>query len=293
MTSAAAPGLTTLERWMQTVVMHPQGAAAGVRSHPARRLVPAAVSQLESVVLPSKSLSSVERLDIYAHMYFARLIEILVAEYPTTRQLLGADAFDASCRHYLARHPSRSRTLNRLSERFPDFLARRLPRTNRNGLAVDVARIERAMEDVFDAARAEPMTPGQFAAIGADRWERLRLEITPALRLLELRYPANAYMNAVRGGGMPRLPRPRPSFVIVYRRGFQVFRRDQTPDQFRLLAALASGRTLGAAVRAGIGQSARAERLAARLGEWFRDWAAAGIFVGVAEKRGVSGGRSP
>ena len=35
--------LETLERWMQAVVMHPEGAEAGLRSQPARRLVPAAV----------------------------------------------------------------------------------------------------------------------------------------------------------------------------------------------------------------------------------------------------------
>lgn len=280
MKSAAAPRLTTLERWMQAVVMHPEGAEAGVRSLPARRLIPAAAARLESVVLPSKSLTSVERLGIYAHMYYARLIEILEAEYPTTREILGPVAFQEACRRFLARHPSRSRTLNSLSERFPAFLARHLPRSHRSGLAVDVARIERAMEDVFDAARAEPLTPGQFAAIGADGWERTRLKVTPALRLLMLRYPANAYMSAVRTGGTPRVPRPRPTFVIVYRCGFQVYRRDQEPEQYKLLSVLAEGRTLGAAVRASIGRRpASADRLAYRLGAWFREWAAGGIFV--------------
>ena len=41
MKGAAAPDLATLERWMQAVVMHPQGAEAGVRSRPARRLIDA------------------------------------------------------------------------------------------------------------------------------------------------------------------------------------------------------------------------------------------------------------
>ncbi|MGH8131231.1 MAG: HvfC/BufC family peptide modification chaperone, partial [Steroidobacteraceae bacterium] len=244
-----SPQLETLERWMQTVVMHPEGAAAGLRSSPARRLMPRAASELESVVLPSTALSSVERLDIYAHMYYARLLEILVAEYPTTRQILGSHEFATLCRRFVARHPSRSRVLNRLSERFPDFLSRVLPRGHKSGLAVDVARIERAMEDVFDAPRAEPMTADQFAAIGTNEWERVRLTVNPALRLLKLRYPANDHMNAVRSGRKPRIPRPRATFAIVYRRGFQLFRRDQEPEQFKLLSALAGGRVLAAAVR--------------------------------------------
>lgn len=278
-----APSLDTLERWMQAVVMHPHGAAAGLRAAPARRLLARAAAGPEGVVLPSKALSSVERLDIYAHMYYARLLDILVAEYPTTRQILGPAAFARACRAFLVRHPSRHRTLNRLSERFPDFLSRHLPRGHRNGLAVDVARIERAMEDVFDAPHAEPLTAAQFAAIGAEQWQRTRLVAVPALRFLKLRYPANGYMNAARGGRKPRIPRPRPTFAIVYRRGYQVYRRDQEPAQFRMLMALAKGRTLGQAVRASArGGRGSADRLASKLGGWFREWAAARLFCGVA-----------
>jgi hypothetical protein len=274
------PDLATLERWMQAIVMHPEGAEAGLRSRPARRLYAAAARDPGAVVLPSKQLTSVERLGIYAHMYYARLIEVMEGEYPTLRQILGPHAFEAACRGFVAKHPSRSRTLNALSAGFPDFLAKTLPRTNRNGLAVNVARIERAMEDVFDAPRAEPMTAERFAAIGADQWERTTLKVNPALVLLELEYAANAYMSALRRGERPRIPRPRPTQVIVFRRGFQVFRRDQEPEQLRLLAALAAGRPLGAAVRAAIrGRGANADRVAKRLGKWFEEWAGAHVFV--------------
>jgi hypothetical protein len=260
--------------------MHPEGAEAGVRSRQARAFVAEAARNLESVVLPSKSLSSAERLGIYAHMYYARLVEVMEGEYPTTRQILGEDAFAAACRRFVAKFPSRTRTLNSLSTKFPDFLARTLPGSNRHGLAVDVARIERAMEDVFDAPRAEPMTAAQFAAIGADEWERTTLKVNPALRLLKLRYPANAYMTSVRRGERPRIPRPRATQAIVFRRGYQVFRRDQEPEQFKLLQALVAGRPLAAAVRASIGgRAASADRVAKRLGRWFEEWAGAQLFI--------------
>ncbi len=273
------PPLATLERWMQAVVMHPEGAKPGVRSSAARRLLPRAAQELESVVLPSKALSSVERLDIYAHMYYARLLEVLENEYPVTRRILGDKVFWRACRAYVRRYPSRHRTLNSLSEKFPAFLARHLSRGHRSGLAVDVARIERAMEDVFDAPRAEPLTAAEFAAIGAGEWGRVRLRVNPALKFLKLRYPANAHMNAVRGKGKPRVPRPRTTFVIVFRRDFSVFRRDQEPEQFRLLQALAGGRTLAQAVRGSVARRrGSADELAATLGAWFREWAADKVF---------------
>ena len=280
MRTGAAPSVETLQRWMQAVVMHPAGAEAGLRARPAKGLLPQAAADLGSVVLPSKSLTSAERLGIYAHMYYARLVEVMESEYPTLRQILGPDAFESACRRYIAKYPSRTRTLGSFSARFPDFLAKTLPGGNRQGLAVDVARIERAMEDVFDAPRAEPMTARQFAAIGSADWDRVKLPVTPAIRLLELHYPANAYMNAIRRGERPRIPRARPTCVIVYRREFQVMRRDQEPEQLRLLAALVAGRSLGAAVRAAIrGRSTNAGRIAKRLGGWFEEWAGAQLFV--------------
>lgn len=276
----ASAGLATLERWMQTVVMHPDGAAAGVRAKPARSLVGEAAHDLGAVVLPSKRLTSVERLEIYAYMYYARLVEVMQGEYPTTRQILGPHAFAAACRRFVAKNPSRTRTLNALSAKFPDFLAKTLPKSNRNGLAVDVARIERAMEDVFDAPRGEPMTAAQFAALGADATGKAKLAVTPALRMLKLRYPANDYMSAARRGEKPRIPRPRATSVIVFRRGFHVFRRDQEPEQWSLLAALVAGKPLAAAVRASVrGGGASAERVAKRLGRWFEEWSAAQLFV--------------
>ena len=279
-TPTPTPSLDTLERWMQAVVMHPEGAEAGIGARPARGLLPEATRDLEAVVLPSKQLSSVERLEIYAHMYYARLVEVMEAEYPALRQLLGPHEFAAACRRFVAKNPSRTRTLGSLSARFPDFLARTLPRSNRSALAVDVARIERAMEDVFDAPRAEPMTAAEFAALGAGDWDDVTLRLTPALRLLTLRYPANDYMNAARRGERPRLPRPRATHAIVFRRGFQVMRRDQEPEQYKLLAALVAGRPLASAVRARIrGGGASADRVAKRLGRWFEEWAGAQLFV--------------
>jgi hypothetical protein len=103
--------------------------------------------------------------------------------------------------------------------------------------------------------------------------------VNPALKFLKLRYPANTYMNAVRGNRKPRVPRPRKTFVIVFRRDFTVFRREQQPEQLRLLQALAAGRTLAQAVRGSVARRrGSADELAATLGAWFRQWAADRVF---------------
>ena len=276
--SRAPSTLERLERWMQIVVTHPGGADAGIRCAAAKTLLPRATRNIESVVLPSRSQSSIDRLGIYAHMYYARLIEVMTAEYPTTRRILGDDAFERACRRYIERHPSTERTLQHLSAGFPVFLSRHLSHGRRGVLAVDVARIERAMEDVFDAPQGVPLTHAQLAAIAPDEWARLHVRPSPALRLLRLRTPANDYMNAARDGRTVRSPPQRPSYAVVYRHRYQVCRRTLDRAQFALLSALHDGKPLALAVRLAL-RHCRGEpaRLAATLGGWFREWTAGGM----------------
>ncbi len=276
--SGAPSTLVRLERWMQSVVTHPAGPGAGIRSQAAMVLLPQAARSIETVVLPSRSQSSIERLGIYAHMYYARLVEVMTAEYPTTRRILGDDVFERACRRFIERHPSTERTLQRLSAGFPSFLTRHLPAGRRSALAVDVARIERAMEDVFDAPLGVPLTHAQLAAIAPEEWDRLRVRPSPAVRLLKLHTPANDYVSATRADRTVRVPPPRLSYVVVYRHRYQVYRRTLDGAQFALLSALENGRPLAAAVRLAL-RHCRGEpaRLAARLGGWFREWTAAGM----------------
>ena len=276
--------LGRLQRWLQAVVMHPNGAAGGIAGPGARGLIPEAARDLETVVTCSKQLSALDRLGIYAGMYYLRLLEVLVAEYPTTRTLLGAQKFEHACRAYIEHHPSTERTLQSLSVDFPKFLKRRLRGLKGARLAVDVARIERAMEEVFDAPRAEPLKFVELRKIPADRWGALRLKLTPALRLLALDCAANEYMATLRTQRKARPPAARPSFVIVYRHNLRAWRMTVTREQFALLGHLGRGQPIGRAVYLSCRQMrVRPERLQALLSEWFRNWSAAGLFIEIGD----------
>ena len=279
-----ATELDRVERWMQVVVMHPHGAARGIAAAAARALLPEAARNLEAVVTRSKQLTAVDRLGIYAEMYYMRLIEVLTAEYPTTCAILGEQAFNAACRAFVARHPSTEPTLQSLSVGFPKFLKRHLRDRKNARLAVDVARIDRAMEEVFDAPRAEPLSFEVLRKIPADRWGAVRLTLTPALRLLALDCDADGYMTAQRSRRKPRTPAARPSFVLVYRHDFRAWRMAVTKEQFALLEMLGRGWPIGRAVyRSCRNLRVRPDGLPALLAGWFRNWSAEGLFVGISE----------
>ncbi len=275
------PELDRLERWMQALIMDPDGVRSGLRNAAADNVLPGTVDKLEGLVLPSKQLNSVERLSIYGNMYFSRLIEILAEEFPTVQHLLGKEMFGKTVRGYVARHPSTHYSLTRLGCKFPTYLAEEADDLPNREFTADVATVERAMEDVFDARRIEPIPFEDLTAIPIERWGDVRLRTTPALRLLQLDYPVNTFITAVREDRHMDIPATEPAFVAVYRHNYRVWRVDLDAQRFTLLTALHRGESLGSALDlcASLPETDAAGLMDAISG-WFREWTSEGLFCG-------------
>jgi hypothetical protein len=282
--------LESLQRWMQRVITHPEGIAAGINSAEARRQIDICSEDVESVIRPSHALNSIQRLEIYGNAYYARLIECLAAEFPATRHLVGEDAFSGFVLEYLQQFPSTSYTLGDLGERFPQYLAEARPPRETDepdwaDFLIDMATLERIYSDVFDGPGEEGrplLNADRLRKFPPQEWEQLRLVTAPSLRLIELRFPVHEYASAVRAATEPTIPAPAPTLLAINRRDYIVRRRTLEQLPFAILRRLADGQTLGEA----ISQSVEAEGpppgdLAARLEDWFRTWTAAGYFVDV------------
>lgn len=261
-------GLADTVRWFQDSVVAPH------ESRP-RRLAPA-----ESVIWPSGTLQPAQRVKIYADAYFARLVEALEEDFPAVARLLGDRAFHRLCRAYLERHPSRSRSLNPLGRKLPEFLSGRVALPRREA-ARDLARLEVAMSEVFDGDAVEPLQTADFGRIAPAKLARARLVFVPTFRLLELDHAANAYVDAVRQERdvVPPLKRKR-SWIAVYRKEFQVWRLDLKESGHAALSALHRGRTVAdAAAAAARCWKGRPEQLQSRIRQWFGEWVSEGFFV--------------
>ncbi len=298
--------LTTVQRWMQSVIMHPDGVAAGLASDAARQHLDVPPDDVEQVILRSQAQTSVERLSIYANAYFARLLECLGEEFPVLKKALGEETFDAFAFDYLQRYPSQSYTLGKLGEKFARYLAETRPDAAQSAddgtpdssavnepaaelplewpdFLIELATVEWTFSQVFDGPGIEGqtlLTSKQLQAIDAEKWPSARLELVPCLRLLALRFPVNDYYSAIRSGQTPELPLPQPSWLAVTRRDFIVRRLELNERQFVLLSSLAAGETIGAAIeRAAAVPGGNLDQFALDLGDWFRDWAAADFFL--------------
>lgn len=234
---------------------------------------------IEDVILPSKTLTASERFHVYAEMYYLRLQDCLKEDFPALRALLGHHRFDEVIHEYLHAFPSAHYSLNYLGERLPRHLARQKKISK---LAVDVARVEVAMSQVFDEARCPELTLEQLQAFPQDRFDDAKLPTIRALRLLELGHAVNPLITAARGEEPLPAAKRQKSWLAVYRKNLQVVRMDLSRPMFVLLEALSKGKTLAAAIRACRRvYDGPKDALQGQVFRWFGEFRKEGLFSGI------------
>ncbi len=234
------------------------------------------------------------------------MLASLAEDYPGLRAVLGGRRFEAMCKAYLTECPSRSFTLRNLGAQLGIWL-RQNPSwiRDRRVLALDMVRLEWADIEAFDgeakpALRSEDLREVKPAS--------LHLDIQPYVQLLDLHYPVDDLLLEVKHGddtpdrasnavqerrkhsrvrAVAKLE-PAEIFLAVHRLDFSVYFRRIEPEEFALLTALGSGKTVERAIELAFRKSSvpAADR-AAFVQHAFQTWAALGWFCRPEEnKRG-------
>lgn len=129
-------------------------------------------------------LSPAERVRIYAHMHAVRLRDALAHDYPALLGALGDDGFDQLARRYVAAHPSDRPSLRDLGRHLPGYL-RRHP-DGAPPWHAELAQLEWAMIDAFDAIDEPVLERATLASLAPDDWPALRIAPVRSLQLLPL-----------------------------------------------------------------------------------------------------------
>jgi hypothetical protein len=233
---------------------------------------PDARGALETMVAGDARLPAIERLEIYADMYFARIRDVLAEEYPQTLVALGAAVFQELAADYLAacgpNHPS----LREVGARLPAFLGAHATADERPWLA-ELARLERARLELFDGPDAEALTLEALRARPPAQLAALRLCLVPSHALVPTRFDVAALWR----GDAPsdRDPAPNPTTLIVWRRENDVFHRAADAEEARWLGRLAADEVsfdvLCGELAVGRTDEAAAARAFALVGHWAAD----------------------
>jgi Putative DNA-binding domain len=284
--------LERLQRWMQAVIAHPSGIAAGVASEEAQQSIGVDLERLEEVLAPSATLTASERLAIYCRSYHTRLLQCFREMFPALRHALGEELFNHFALDYLRHHPPRSYTLDQLADAFPQHLAVTRPdaeappdqRERWPDFIIELASLERAFLEVYDGAGCEGHALPRavdILSLATESILRSRPLPVPCLRLFAFRYPVHTYMLAARRDEKPKLPAPVESFVAMTRWNYRVKLHELSAPQYALLEALDGHHTIGHILNRGLRDKDRGQPSLASARNWLCEWADKGFFESI------------
>lgn len=246
----------------------------------------AATALADAVAMGSDRLTPAMQLEIYREQFFLRHVDALRDDFRALEHLLGDDAFVELARAYLSEHPPRSFTLRDLGARLAGFVGSVAPWAE-DPFAFDLARVEWAFVEAFDAADAPALDVAAIGAVPEDVWPLAHIVLQPSVQRLALAHPAHDYRLAARKSAdaenlvaLATLapPEPRPAYVVVYRAADSLACIDLEPCAFALLEALGTGAAIGDACERVASTSGMSEQaFEEKVGEWFRDWTALGF----------------
>ncbi len=199
-----------------------------------RALGGSADATLAAAVVSTPSLGSAARLAIYAGMYAGRLHDILADDFERTAVALGAEPFAETVRAYLAAHPSEHPSVRHLGRHFATFLGATPPAGAPPWLA-DLARLEWARVEAFDAPDATPIALDRLRSVPEAEWPGLVLVPIPALAVLESAWPVHLVW---RDGGDAQ---PSPTSLRIWRQDGVVYHAAMDLLEREALARLRSG----------------------------------------------------
>jgi hypothetical protein len=229
-------------------------------------------------VAGNERLSPVEQLEIYREQFWLRHTSSLVEDFPGLGGILGQAAWEKLAEQYLREVVPDSYTLRDLGSQLPRVIAQAawLPH---QALCLDMARLELAYIEVFDAADSAPLAPERLTVLAEDDLLRAKLAIAPSVRLLSLDYPVADLRRALRAEGdeAVAIPEPAPQHLVVYRRDLGLWDMPVSRAAFALLAGLARGMPLGAAAESAANTPEAEAELGAKIGDWFREWTTKGL----------------
>jgi hypothetical protein len=223
-------------------------------------------------------LGAQERIDIYANMYYLRLCNTLQEDFPSVATTLGNEQFSALVRAYLPLHPSTHPSLRYLGRQFPAFLATRAEVAVTPFLP-DLARLEWARQEVFDAPDAEPLRLPDLQSIAPDEWPDLRLHLIPACEIIACAWNIHEIWKAAEEKDPTGdIACPQEVTLRVWRDGFTVYHAAMNAPERSALEAVRAGQSF-AAVCDTLAHRLPAEEAAATVGSLLLRWIEDGLLA--------------
>ncbi|MBI4411346.1 MAG: putative DNA-binding domain-containing protein [Deltaproteobacteria bacterium] len=251
------------EELLWNFITAPEGVQKAIEGH----------SDADLPIRPSTSLSPVERLDIYANMYFYRILDSLREDFPAVSKITGDAGFHSLITDYLIPHPSTSYTLRNAGKNLPEFLKTH-PLGGKYPFLPDLACLEWLLIESFDAPDNPVLSATGLKAIPPDQWPRLIFKFVDSCHLMESGWPVGEIHRKVKERGKIGPVKPSPNKLRIWRREFKVYTRLVDDEEYALLKQIERGKPFGDLCQVYVrktGFKKAVQTAAAKLSGWLKE----------------------
>lgn len=207
-------------------------------------------SAVDEAFVGDARLSAVARLDIYAQMYFFRLLDVLADQYPKLAACLGEAQFHDLVTDYLVAHPPTSPSIRDAGRVLAPFVAEHRAGRDRPWLA-ELAGLEWAHVELFDGPDTPVLSFTQLQAMAPEQLAQLVMRPVACLRVLRFGHRIDALWDQLDppAGDQPNAafapPRRAPLQLLVWRHDVAVVQRRLEPLEADALARAVDGASFG------------------------------------------------
>jgi hypothetical protein len=194
---------------------------------------PSLIGTIES----SRTQEPAQRLAVYADAYLLRLRNVLAEDFPRLAKMLGEQEFDRLVRGYLEAHPSTEPSVRHVGRSLAQFIRNHdeLP-----DYLADLAELEWARVDAFDAPDDEPLTMAKLTELDPASWPQRHLAAVRSLQVLRTAWP----VHRVWAEDSVERPPPAATSIRVWRgKDFNVFHAPMDEREAAAVARLLQGAT--------------------------------------------------
>lgn len=158
----------------------------------------ASAEPLRGIVADDR-LGHAQRINVYRNNTTILLIDALATNFPVVAALVGDAFFAQMARAFLRTHPPQSPCLFEYGDTFADFIET-FPGAQELPYLADVARLEWARVEVFNATDANALDAAQLSGIHEDEYGWLTFAIHPAMRVVSSPFPIFAIWDLHHSG---------------------------------------------------------------------------------------------
>ena len=183
---------------------------------------------------------------VYRYAYGSRLVEAMRNDHELLHLYLGDETFDEMGHAYVKARPSEHPNLRWFSQALPEFLGSADPYCNHPILS-DLAALEKALNDAFDAMEAPVLTLEDMAGFAPEIWNDLMFKPHPGACRLDVRTNTAAIWMALKSDETPpdAILLDEPSRLLIWRQDTTPMFRELTAEEAMMWDEAANGIPFG------------------------------------------------